>query len=121
MAVLTRTTQTALYCHRGDPAVTADAPAGPDPDWVPATGQPADATRFEVRPLSPAELSGADDANGYLVGLVSIDGQPPDVAALAAGWTVQIANLITAITHSPFHGLLLRSREKQSAQATAGG
>ena len=121
MAVLTRTTQTAIYCHRGDPAVTKDAPTGPDPDWTPAAGQPPEATRFEVRALSPSEHSAADDSRGYLVGLVSIDGQPPDLDAMAAGWSMQIANLIAAVTLSPFYGLLLRSRASQSPAATDGG
>lgn len=118
MAVITRTSQTVVCCHRGDPAVKGGE--GPEPDWVFAAGQPVTATRFEVRCLSPDELRAADGVDGYLRGLVSIDGAPVVVADLTDPWKREIGNLIGAVTMCPFFGLLSRSRESASTTATDG-
>lgn len=125
MAVLLRTTDTAVFVHVGDPAVRIPDPMpevwpGPESNWLPEAGQPADATRFCVRPLAPSsyarvqDLYRSDDATGGRkllaeLGLVSIDGAPVDLADLAFGWDIEVANLVSAVTLRPLGGLRLRS------------
>jgi hypothetical protein len=121
MAILTRTTQTAHFVSTADPSVVRPEPLPspwptPDEAWLPAQGQPADATRFEVRALSPAEFEAAMTANGEerlqaaYVGLVSLDGTaPPAFAELAFGWAQHIGNLIIGLTLLPMTGLPSRS------------
>lgn len=126
MGLLFRTSQVAEFVHVGDPSTVTPDPApsvwpGPDPDWLPAEGQPASATRFGVRPLSPSEWSAVVELyadqnneggrNALLTrGLVSVDGQQPgDLSDLGYGWDVQIGNLISAVTTRPMAGLVSRS------------
>lgn len=128
MAMLVRTTQTAVFVCVHDPAVIKPIPPPEvwpcvDPDWLPAAGQPPDATRFEVRPLSPAEFRSCMDSGDAeeqrriaYAGLVSVDGQPPpSLADLAYGWDRQITNLIVEITTLPTTGLASRSAAGRSA------
>jgi hypothetical protein len=60
MAVLVRTNQSIVCCHRSDPNVNPDkAVDTPDKEWIMADGQPQEATRFRVRPLNPDEFNAA--------------------------------------------------------------
>ena len=125
MAVLLRTSDHATFVHVGDPSVKIPDPMpevwpGPEANWLPAGGQPPEATRFVVRPLSPSDYSRVQDlyrdgdaAGGRALlaelGVVTIDGAKPDVAALAFGWEIELANLVSGVTLRPLAGLRLRS------------
>lgn len=135
MALLVRVDQTAKFVHAADPAAVKPAEGEPwpcsDPDWLPAKGQPADCTVFEVRALSHAEFAAANDAlrdgDGekaraiQLAALKSIGGDPADLAGLAFGWDTAIANLIVSQTLNPLSGRILRSATATSTVPTAGG
>lgn len=132
MAVQFRTSHAVEYVHISDPAAVLPDPVpavwpAPDPDWLPAAGQPADATRFAIRPLNHDELAAAHAAGaGFYaacyVGVVSVDGQPPaPFDSLAAGWDRTIANLVAAITTLPMLGPASRSRGGPSQVSTDGG
>lgn len=132
MAVQFRTSHVVEYVHTGDPATVLPDPVpavwpSPDPDWLPADGQPAAATRFGVRPLSHDELTGAYGAGSQFyrlcyAGVVSVDGgAPAPFEALAAGWDRTIANLVIAITTLPMTGPASRSKGGPSQGSTDGG
>ncbi|OHD28031.1 MAG: hypothetical protein A2Y38_03420 [Spirochaetes bacterium GWB1_59_5] len=123
MAVLLRTSQRAVYVHAtdSDAVLPADGAAHPGPysDWLNAAGQPATCTRWEVRPLSPAEMAdvlAAQKAGDWdrsqtmlLTGLVSLDGEPFTAERMAAeligGWPQEVAALIQTISmHGPLAG-----------------
>ncbi len=124
MAVLIRTSDTAIFVHTGDPATVLPDPMpevwpGPEQNWLSATGQPQSATRFEIRPLAPSEYArvqalyrDGDDIGAraaLCAGLVSVDGNPPDMSGFAFGWDVEIANLVSGVTLRPLAGRRLRS------------
>lgn len=130
MAIQFRTGHAAEYVHVGDPAtVIPDPPPArwpsPDQDWLPAHGQPADATRVRVRPLSHDELQAAFAGDAFeaacFAGVVAIDGSPPPpLADLAPGWGRAIANLVVAITTLPMTGPASRSKAGPSQGSTTG-
>lgn len=131
MAIQFRTGQAVEYVHTGDPAAVLPDPTparwpSPDQDWLPATGQPAEATRVRVRPLTHDELQAAFHGDGFeaacFAGVVAIDGEPPPpLADLAPGWGRAIANLVVAITTLPMTGPALRSKAGASQASTTGG
>lgn len=135
MAVLVRTTQAAEFVCVHDPDAHTPTPRpdpwpSPDPDWLPAAGQPSSATRFRVRPLSPAEYEVAAAAlqdrdtdafdRACLAGLVAIDGEPASAADLTTGWQRTIASLVSGLTALPMRGLISRSKAGQSTASTDG-
>lgn len=114
MALIYRTSQKASYVHRTDPSCNPDGPAGPDSQWIQAEGQPEDATRFVIRPLSKDEWRGitslkGEDAGSLQVlkaaeiGLVSVGGEaPPD--DLSRGIAQEVGTLVIALTLDPTSG-----------------
>ena len=83
MALAIRTTDEVEFVHISDPDTDATKrPADWQSDWLPASGQPAGASRFRVRALSRLDLDsvGADSDPAEIVtvywrGLVSVDGE----------------------------------------------
>lgn len=128
MGLLFRTSQTACFVSALEPTVILPPPdtkqwPGPDPDWLPAAGQPASCDRVEVRALSPAqwaellEMWKAEDpaATRAIVGMgvVSIGGQPVAFDDLAEGWGQLLANLVAAVSAVPMVGRRSRSTDGQ--------
>lgn len=120
MAVLVRTNQSIVCCHRSDPN-TVGGVATPDPEWVLADGQPPEATRFKVRPLNPDEFHTTQSADNsearskYVcsVALLAVDGEPVD--ELGYGWAQEVCNLVVAITTDPLSARVLRLMGASSA------
>lgn len=115
MAVLVRTSQSIVCCHRSDPNVNGDvAVATPDNEWVLAEGQPAQCTRFKVRPLNPDEYHAAqacaagEERAKYVCSLafLSMDGEEP--GDVGYGWAQEVANLVIAVTTAPLAGRVRR-------------
>jgi hypothetical protein len=121
MAVLVRTNQSIVCCHRSDPNLNLEsAKPTPDPDWFLADGQPPECTRFKVRPLNPDEFHSAQaqetsEARAVLVcskALLSVDGEEP--GDLGYGWAQEVTNLVVAVTTDPLAGRVQRWTDAKS-------
>ena len=122
MAVLVRTSQSILCCHRSDPSLVEPAMPTADAQWVLADGQPPGCTRFQVRALNPDEFqamrdgkSGEDRAKFICAtAFLTVDGTAP--GDLTFGWVQEVANLIVAVTTDPLDG---RARASEGAKEVA--
>lgn len=108
MALHFRRSDAADYVHTGDPSVTAGDAEPIAGAWLPAVGQPEDATRVRVRPLDVFEFAQFADAQSAHErieacwrGVIGIDGaevKPQDVAPQLAS---VIVTLVLEITTAP--------------------
>lgn len=93
-----------------DSARPPGAPVGEEATWYPASGQPAAATRWLVRPLSTAGLVSAQDealtvADLVAAQLVSVDSRSVAADEMRASWPAWLpAALWTSILDLSLHG-----------------
>ena len=105
MAALIRKTDSALFVSRNDPAADQNGKPAPDPRWLLNEGQPAECTRFRVRPLTAVEITGdVTNADACRMGLVEIDGVPCSVDDISPLWVATIGSLVSAVTYIPLVG-----------------
>lgn len=125
MAVLVRTTQSILCCHRSDPSLVEPTQPTADEQWVLAGGQPPECTRFKVRALNPDEFEAMRDGKSgdarakYICDLafLAVDGTTP--GDLTFGWVQEVANLIVAVTTDPLDGRVRRSEDAKKTATSA--
>ena len=108
MALHFRRSDAADYVHISDPSVVAGDAEPLAGSWIPADGQPADATRVRVRPLDVFEFAAfasAETAEARIAacwgGVVSIDGQPADAGALVPEIVHACIALVAEISTRP--------------------
>ena len=124
MAVLVRTNQSITCVHRSDPNVI-EGKVTPDPEWLLADGQPAEASRFKVRALNPDEyntmkaFTDTQDRAKYVcsVALLTLDGEP--AGDIGSGWATEVCNLVVAITNGPLAGRIQRYQDAEKAVLNA--
>ena len=113
MAFLFRTTDTVICVHAQDPDAVDPKHKTPSDLWILAKGQPKTCTRIEVRALAQHELiavQSADegDQKACELGLIKLDGKPPNYEELLPASVHAIAELVVIAAMFPFLGRSLQ-------------
>jgi len=127
VALLFRVDQSAEFVSVEDTDFDSDKARKVSPLWAYASGQPEGCTRFRVRPLSTdemqhfasAETEAGDDADAFAevqrsvvrAAVLAVDGQAPDVDAMAVPMVMLLCSLVFAATQHPLAALHLPSTE----------
>ena len=105
MALHIRRSDAAEYVHTGDPSVVRGDVEPIARSWLPAAGQPADATRVRVRPLDVFEFAafaGASNESERLTaawsGVVYVDGAACDIRSVDPSIAYSIVELVVAVS-----------------------